>query len=307
MLHYWSLDHIQLSNVWLTIGSFDGVHLGHQEVVRNLVTRAHQQEAQAVVLTFFPHPAVVLRGRDFPFYLTSPEEKARLLAALGVDVVITHSFDSQVAATPARDFIVKLHEHLQITHLRVGHDFALGKNRQGNVAFLRKLGLEFGYTIEQIEPFELGGDVVSSTHIRFLLGAGQVDRAAQLLGRNYQIEGIVILGDQRGRSIGFPTANLDIWKEQAIPAGGVYISRATVHGITYGAVTNIGVRPTFETSPVPPRVEAHLLEFDQDIYGESVKIEFIQRLRGEIRFPSVDELIAQIQRDVAEAQKLQQF
>jgi riboflavin kinase/FMN adenylyltransferase len=247
---------------------------------------------------------VVLRGRDFPFYLTNPENKAELLGELGVDVVITHPFDEAVAATPARDFMMKLNDRLQISHLRVGHDFALGKNRQGNVPFLQELGRELGYSVEQIQPYELGGDIVSSTRIRFLLGAGQVEEAAELLGRNYTLEGEVVLGDQRGRTIGFPTANLDIWKEQAIPAGGVYVCLAYVKGITYGAVTNIGVRPTFEASPVPPRVESHFLSFDQDIYGETVKIEFLKRLRGEIRFSSVENLISQIQDDVASARRI---
>jgi riboflavin kinase/FMN adenylyltransferase len=304
MQHFRSLESVHLEDVWLTIGSFDGVHRGHQEVIHKLTAEAHHNSASAVVLTFYPHPAEIVRDRDFPFYLTSPDEKAALLGDLGVDVVITHPFNREVMATPARDFMEKLLQHLQIRHLRVGYDFALGRNREGNAQMLAEIGKEYGYTLDQMPPFKLDDQVVSSTRIRFLLGAGQVKEAARLLGRNFVVEGPVVVGDQRGRTIGFPTANLEIWKMRAIPAAGVYVCRATVNESTYNAVTNIGVRPTFETSPVPPRVEAHLLDFDEDIYGEIVKLEFISRLRGEKRFASVDELIQQIQSDVKAARKI---
>lgn len=301
--HFRSLENVQLEEVWLTIGSFDGVHRGHREVIHNLTAEAHRNGASAVVLTFCPHPAEIIGGRDFPFYLTTPDEKAKLLGELGVDVVITHSFNLEVAATPARDFMNTLHRHLGLRHLRVGYDFALGRNREGNADLLREIGKDLGYTVEQIPSFNLGDQIVSSSRIRFLLGAGLVEEAAQLLGRNYIVEAPVIIGDQRGRTIGFPTANLDIWKMRAIPAAGVYVCRAKINDISYEAVTNIGVRPTFETSPVPPRVEAHLLDFQGDIYGESVKLEFLSRLRGEQRFASVDELTTQIQHDVETARQ----
>jgi riboflavin kinase/FMN adenylyltransferase len=304
MQHFRSLENVHLKDVWLTIGSFDGVHRGHQEVIRKLTAEAHNSDASAVVLTFYPHPAEVIRKQDFPFYLTTPEEKAELLGNLGVDVVITHPFNREVMATPARDFMEELLMHLQIRHLRVGYDFALGRNREGDANFLAEIGEKRGYTVERTPPFKLDDQIVSSSRIRFLLGAGQVEEAARLLGRNFTVEGPVVVGDQRGRTIGFPTANLEIWKMRAIPAAGVYVCRATVNEITYDAVANIGVRPTFESSPVPPRVEAHLLDFEDDIYGESVKLEFITRLRGEQRFASVDELIQQIQADVKMARKI---
>ena len=303
MQHFRTLENVHLKDVWLTIGSFDGVHRGHQEVIHKLTAEAHNHNASAVVLTFYPHPAEIVRARDFPFYLTTPDEKAELLGKLGVDVVITHPFNREVMATPARTFMENLHQHLQIRHLRVGYDFALGRNREGDAQMLAEIGKELGYILEQIPPFKLDDQIVSSSRIRFLLGAGQVDEAARLLGRNYTIEGPVVIGDQRGRTIGFPTANLEIWKMRAIPAAGVYVCRATVNAITYNAVTNIGVRPTFEASPVPPRVEAHFLDFEDDIYGETVELEFISRLRGEQRFASVDELIQQIQTDVKAARE----
>jgi riboflavin kinase/FMN adenylyltransferase len=304
MQHFWSLDEVQVTDTWLTIGSFDGVHLGHQSVVSKLVAGAHTIGAPAVVLTFYPHPSIVLRGYNYPFYLTTPNEKARLLGESGVDVIITHPFNKQVANTTAAEFMHGLHQHLNILHLYVGYDFALGKDRQGDIATLKDLGEKYDYTVEQMEPLIIDGDTVSSSRIRFLLGAGQVDKAAELLGRNFTIEGKVELGDRRGILLGFPTANLDIWPAQAIPAAGVYVCRAEVRGKKWGAVTNIGVRPTFEFQPVPPRVETHILDFDQDIYGENLRLEFITRLRGEQRFADVDALKEQINKDSQAAREM---
>jgi riboflavin kinase/FMN adenylyltransferase len=304
MQHIFSLVDIQLHGVWLTIGSFDGVHLGHQEIIRKLTAEAHLNGASAVVLTFYPHPAAVVRKRDFPFYLTTPEEKAELMESLGVDILITHPFNKQIASTPAKEFMSMLHRHLGIKHLRMGYDFALGRNREGNIGKLSEYGKELGYTIEATEAFKLDDQIVSSSRIRFLLGVGQVEEAAKLLNRNYRISGTVILGDQRGRTIGFPTANLDIWKMRTIPAAGVYACLAKVNDTTLGAVANIGVRPTFEDTPVPPRVEAHLIDFQGNIYGDLVSLEFITRLRDEQRFSSVENLVNQIEHDVRVARQI---
>jgi riboflavin kinase/FMN adenylyltransferase len=303
MQHYYSLDNLQLDKVWLTIGSFDGVHLGHQKIISKLTAEAHKDGSSAVVLTFFPHPATIIRGRDFPFYLTNPDEKANIIGELGVDYVVTLKFDHKLAATPARSFMETLYKHLGLQELWIGYDFALGRNREGNAKKLGEIGQDLGYRVETIEPFKMDNQIVSSSRIRFLLGAGQVENAAIMLDRNYVIDGVVIKGDQRGQSIGFPTANLDIWEMRAIPAAGVYICQAEIRSSKFNAVTNIGVRPTFEESPVPPRVEAHLLDFDGDIYGESIKINFIKRLRGEKRFESVDHLTVQIRKDIENARK----
>ncbi len=307
MQHFRSLAPIHLNNTWLTIGSFDGVHRGHQQIIRKLTAGAHEQGASAVVLTFYPHPAEIVKGRQFPFYLSNPEEKADLLGALGVDVVITHPFNQEVMQTPARGFMARLHRHLGMRHLIVGHDFALGRGRGGDVEALRRIGAELGYTIEQIPPFTLDEQVVSSTRIRFALGAGKVEKAARLLGHPFTVGGAVVYGEQRGRTIGFPTANLEVWPMRVIPATGVYVCRTRVNGIPFGAVTNIGVRPTFEADPVPPRVEAHLLDFDGDLYGQHLTLEFLARLRGERRFESVDALVTQIRRDVQAAREVLQM
>lgn len=230
MQHYWSLDDVHIHNAWLTIGSFDGVHRGHQEIVRKLTAGAHSVGAPAVVLTFHPHPAVVLGKRKDALYLTTPEQRAELLGELGVDLVIIQPFNQTVAGMRAAEFLTLVNEHLNIKDLWVGNDFALGKGREGNVDKLRQIGESFGYKLEVVPPFMLEGEVVSSSRIRNLLADGNVSKAANLLGRPYQLSGMVVTGDGRGRIIGVPTANLSIWPEQQLPKAGVYVCRAQVNG-----------------------------------------------------------------------------
>jgi riboflavin kinase/FMN adenylyltransferase len=304
MQHFWSLDDVYLENTWLTIGSFDGVHRGHQKIARKLAAEAHAHNAPAVVLTFHPHPSIILQGHSFPFYLSTPEERASLLGEQDIDVVITCSFDQRLASTPARAFMETLNRHLDINHLRVGYDFALGKDREGDIAMLRQLGREWGYTLQKTRAVVANGDIISSSRIRFLLGAGKVREAGELLGRNYSISGEVVPGDHRGRSLGFPTANLNTWPYRAIPAAGVYVCRASIGEKSWGAVTNIGVRPTFEREPVPPRVEAHLLDFDGNLYTQKIHLAFLSRLRGERKFSGPGELIEQIEKDVHQARRV---
>jgi len=174
----------------------------------------------------------------------------------------------------------------------------------GDFNTLKNIGTELGYTIQQTSPIEAEGNLISSSRIRFLLGVGQIEDVASLLGRNYSLQGMVEMGDQRGRTLGFPTANLAVWAERIIPTAGVYACRATVRGNTWSAVTNNGVRPTFESRPVPPRVETHILDFDEDIYGETVYLEFITRLRAERKFPSIDDLVSQIREDSNRAREI---
>ncbi|MGE5223615.1 MAG: riboflavin biosynthesis protein RibF, partial [Omnitrophica WOR_2 bacterium] len=281
------MDPIQLHNAWLTIGSFDGVHRGHQEIIRRLTAGAHAVGVPAVVLTFHPHPASVLGKRKDAFYLSTPEERADLLGALGVDVVITHPFNKQVASMGAREFMDSIDTHLHLQKLWVGHDFALGRGREGDIPTLRRIGQELGYQVEEIPPIRVDGEIISSSLIRSLLGSGDVEQAGSLLGRPYRLSGRVVPGDGRGRLIGVPTANLSIWSELMLPRAGVYVNLATIQGKTWKAVTNVGVRPTFETQPVPPRVEAHILDFNEDLYGQEIHLDFISRLRDELRFSSV--------------------
>lgn len=304
MRHFWSLEDIQLENSWLTIGSFDGVHRGHQQIISKLTAGAHASGSPAVVVTFYPHPAVVLGKRNKPFYLTSPEERARLLAQLGADVVITHPFNEQVASTRAYDFMAKLNQHLDIKHLIVGSDFALGRDREGDVETLRRLGEEeFSYTMEPVSAVTNDGDKISSSQIRAALAQGNVEKAAELLGRPYRVSGEVIHGDARGREIGVPTANLDVWADRCLPKTGIYVSQAHVLGETWGAVTNVGYRPTFKPQPDTPVVEAYILDFDRYIYGLNLKLDFLSRLRDEKRFSSVEALVDQMRQDIRQARE----
>jgi riboflavin kinase / FMN adenylyltransferase len=303
MQHLWSLANVNLDRSWLTIGSFDGVHRGHQEIVRNLSAGARSVGAPAVVLSFYPHPSVVLGKRKHSFYLTSPEERAELLGSLGADIVVTHPFNMDIAQIPARDFVSYLFNHLKMERLKVGYDFAMGRGREGDIPTLRKLGEEFGFEVEDIQPVMLDGQTVSSSFIRRLLQEGNVEEAARFLGRYYRLSGRVVSGEGRGRTMGIPTANLSLWEETLVPAPGVYVTRVHVKGAVHGAVTNVGFRPTFEPTPAAPRVETLLLNYSGDLYGEHISLDFLSRLREERRFPDAKSLLEQIDRDIESARK----
>ena len=303
MQHYRSLEEVNLQNSWLTVGVFDGVHRGHQKIIKQLTAGAHANDAPAVVLTFEPHPASVLSGHEIKC-LTLPDERADLLASFGVDVVITQSFTRELSAVTAYEFMSRLTSQLGLKHLLIGYDFALGKGREGNATRLTEIGSELGYTVDVVPALSDESGVVSSTEIRKLIAVGNVIEAARLLGHPYSLHGPVIHGDGRGRTINIPTANLAIWDGLVIPKVGVYVCQARVDtwtARTWGAVTNIGFRPTFETSTLVPRVETHLLDFREDIYEKHVQLDFITRLRDEQRFPSVEALVAQIHADIQKA------
>lgn len=304
MQHVWSLEGVHLPESRVTIGTFDGVHLGHQGIIQRLAASARQAGIPAVAVTFYPHPAVVLGKRSEPYYLTTPEERAGLLNTHGADLVITIPFTPQVAKTSARDFIALLVEHLHLTQLLIGPDFALGRDREGNAARLTELGKEFNFTVKVIPPVEVDGQPVSSSRVRAALARGDIQEAALLLGRPYHVSGQVVPGDGRGQSIGIPTANLSLWPERAIPKSGVYVTHAYVNGRAYGSVTNVGVRPTFNTNSASPRVETHILDFNGLIYGQEIQVEFLERLRDEIRFPDVNALVSQIQADIRQAKEI---
>jgi len=306
MQHYWSIDGVQLKDAWLTIGSFDGVHRGHQAIIRKLIAGAHAAGAPAVVLAFHPHPSVILRNRSCACYLTTPEERAALLGELGVDVVITQPFSRQLADTPAREFVQSLVKHLQLRHLCLGHDFALGREREGDFPSLQRLGKEFGFTLNAMRPIKASGLVVSSSRIRSALEEGDLQMANQFLGRPYQVRGEVIHGDGRGHLLGIPTANLYVWVERALPKTGVYACLVGVDGIDWKAVANVGVRPTFDNQPLSPRVEVHLLDFERDLYGCQVSLSFITRLRDEQRFPSPEALVSRVRCDIEQARRILQ-
>ena len=298
MQHFWSLDKVLLHNTWLTIGSFDGVHLGHQKIIREITAGAHQAGAPAVVLTFHPRPAVVIRGISGAVNLTMPDERAAVLESLEVDYLITYPFNKQVAATSARDFMQDLVNHLHIQQLWVGYDFALGRNREGDIDKLRQLGETFDYQLHVVTEVTINGEVISSSRIRQLLALGDVEQVIPMMGRPYQVTGTIVPGDQRGRMIGIPTANLQVAWEKIVPASGVYVCWARLGERRYAAAVNIGIRPTFDGSGSDQHVEAHLLDFQADLYGQVLTLEFIERLRGEVRFPDVQTLIDQIHQDI---------
>lgn len=280
----------------VTIGVFDGVHRGHQALARELVQRARQTGHKAVVVTFFPHPDKVLDQTEQHYYLTPPDERARLLLDLGVDLVITHPFDEATRLLRAVDFVTLLLRHLRLRELRVGAEFALGFQREGDIAFLRAEGQQRGFQVVTVAPVTANGERIRSADLRGLLRVGDVRGAAALLGRHYSLAGEVVLGEQRGRTIGFPTANLAVWQEQIVPAHGVYAAWAIVDGARHMAATNIGLRPTFAGESLS--VEAHLLDFSGDLYGARLKLDFAERLREEQKFAGLDELTAQIRADV---------
>lgn len=297
MLHYRSLEETTLQNSWVTVGVFDGVHRGHQQVIQKLTAGAHANGVPAVVITFDPHPAKVF-GRGEIKLLTLPGERAKLLGEYGVDVVITHPFDLDVADITALDFMKRLKTQLGLTRLILGYDSTLGKNREGNAARLTEIGLELGYAVETVTALGDESGVISSTEIRKLITVGKVDEAARLMGHPYRLQGLVSHGDQRGRTIGFPTANLNYAREKVMPAGGIYACWAQVRRQRYMAAVNVGTNPTFTPDKQTLSVEAYLLDFDQEIYDETVTLEFEQRLRDEMKYDTVEALVAQIRRDV---------
>lgn len=289
----------------LTIGTFDGLHRGHQALIDQLIQAAQKRQAQTAVIAFHPRPKTVLvPNRPNNDYLTTPEERIALFEAMGLDVLTLTPFTLQLSQTTAYDFMKLVKERLNLVELWAGHDFALGKNREGNIEKLAELGREFDYNVHVFEPVVVEGQLVSSTKIRQLLLDGEIRRTAQLLGRYPSVSGAVIKGAQRGYTVGFPTANLDPPPERLIPANGVYATFVQFPGQNrrYAGVTNVGVRPSFggETRTV----EAHIFDFNEDIYGQRLTLEFVERLRPEKKFSSINELAAQITRDAEQARAL---
>src|SRR5512146_1276867 len=285
MIHAHSVEELNLQKSWLTIGVFDGVHRGHQQIIRRLVDGAHTRKLPAVVITFWPHPASVLGNQDVKV-LTTPDERARLMSGLGVDVMIAQPFDRGLANTSAADFVARLKEHLGFERLLIGYDFALGKGRQGDAARLTEMGRDLGYGVEVIPALSDESGVISSTEIRKLVAIGNVAEAGTLLGHCYGLQGPVVHGDGRGKDLGFPTANIQYPPEKILPANGVYACHVWLDDEVHMGAINVGVRPQFHASAEHPLVEAYILDFGRDLYGQDVRLEFVERLRAEQKFPS---------------------
>lgn len=287
------------SDSLVTIGMFDGVHLGHQQLIQRLVDSARASGRKAIVLTFHPHPDTVLEQVNTRYYLTAPETRAKLLLQLGVDLVITHPFDDETRHLPAAKFIDLLVGCLRIKEIWVGADFALGFQREGDVRYLRAQGEKRGFKVEAMELItsQSSAQLIRSSTIRDYLRNGKVRAAKAMLGRAFSLDGTVVAGERRGRTIGMPTANLEVWLQQVIPGNGVYATWARLGDETFPAATNIGLRPSFAGTGLT--IEAHLLDFDRDIYGKSLELTFEKRLRTEQKFSSLDELVEQIREDIA--------
>ncbi len=293
-----------LRNAWAAIGAFDGVHRGHQAILKPMVEGAHAAGSPAVVVTFYPHPIVVLRGLTQPLYLTTPEERARYLGALGIDAVITLTFDYALANLTAEQFMKKMSAGVGLRQLWVGSDFALGRNRQGDLPTLSALGKQLGYSLQVTEDVKVDGERISSSRIRALLRQGSVEEAARMLGRPYALEGPVEHGEGRGKQLGFPTANVNYWAEKVTPAYGVYATWTWVDGQRVASVTSAGVRPTFDPPILQPRVEAYLIDYSADLYNRKVRVEFLKFLRPELRFNSAEALIEQMEQDTQNAREV---
>jgi riboflavin kinase/FMN adenylyltransferase len=281
----------------VTIGVFDGAHRGHQYLIGLLMERARREGLATVALTFNPHPRTVLRPGTAVTYLTSLEERVELLQGQGLDSVGVLAFTSELAQLSAEDFLSLLVQELEMRLLVVGPDFALGRNRAGTIGVMREIGERLGFRVEVAPLLAEADEKVGSSAIRQALAAGDVERVRRLLGRPFSLRGPVVAGDRRGRTLGFPTANIAIGLDRALPAYGIYVTRAYVPESAYESCTNIGIRPTFDVEPRPV-VETFILDFDEEIYGREMRIDLLHRLRGEERFASTEELIAQMEKDV---------
>lgn len=289
--------------VCVAIGVFDGVHLGHQALIRRAMQEAARRGGPAVALTFHPHPARVLRPETAPRLLTSTPHKARLIGDLECPVLLQVTFDTAFAAQPPEEFIRALAAAgRQLAAICVGHDWAFGRNRSGNVALLVRLGAELGFETIEIDPVEVDGEPVSSTRIRRAVQAGEFATAKKMLGRDYTILGTVRHGAQLGGRIGFPTANLAAHNEQ-FPPDGVYAVRLLRAGKWLDGVANVGVRPTVNNT-AEKLLEVHIFDFADDCYGEDVEVQFVQFLRAEKKFPGIDDLKAQILADAQDARRV---
>ena len=281
----------------VTIGVFDGVHRGHQHLIGVLLERARPEGLATVALTFNPHPRTVLRPGTAITYLTSLEERVELLQGQGVDSVGVVAFTSELAQLSAEDFLSLLVQELEMRLLVVGPDFALGRNRAGTIGVMREIGERLGFRVEVAPLLAEADEKVGSSAIRQALAAGDVERVGRLLGRPFSLRGPIVAGDRRGRALGFPTANIALGLDRALPAYGIYVTRAYVRESAHESCTSIGIRPTFDVEPRPV-VETFILDFDEDIYGREMQIDLLRRLRGEERFASAEALIAQIHKDI---------
>ncbi len=286
----------------VTIGNFDGVHKGHQQLFARVVEKAKQRGVASVAITFHPHPLTILRPQGIK-RISSWQQKEELIAEAGIDLLLAIPFTQEFAKTDAEDFVRRvLVEKLQVAALVVGYDYAFGKGRRGDIDFLRQQGEKFSFVVDVVEPFFQDGLIVSSSMIRSLVKEGDMVRTTRFLGRPYQLRGMVKYGRQRGGSeIGFPTANLHFHPDDLVPKYGVYVVRVEYGGKLYGGVLSIGRNPTFAEGELV--AETHIFDFNKNIYNQEIRVHLLEYIRSEVCFPSVDALIAEIERDVVKAKE----
>ncbi len=287
--------------VCLAIGFFDGVHLGHQQIIRQTITDARQHEADALIVTFDRHPNTIVVPDRAPALIYPLNQKLQVIESLGIDVTLLIHFDKAFSEQSGEEFVRSLaHKAGQIRSICVGASFVFGHKRSGNVELLRKLGGELNFTVHGLAAVSLDGKAVSSTRIRQAIAAGNLDTASQMLGRAYSVTGKVVAGDRLGRQLGFPTANLDV-SGLVLPPNGVYAAHAKTLTGLHRAVVNIGSRPTLTNAKAQLRMEAHLLDFTDDLYGQDLELVLTDKLRDEKKFPSLADLREQIGKDVQQA------
>ncbi len=296
-------ENISREKVAVAMGAFDGIHKGHQLIINKMIEEAKKRNLRSAVYTFNNVPKS-FKNPDESIHILKARDKYEILKNMGVDIVYMHDFDDKLMTTSRHHFIENLYQYFDIKLIVVGKDFKFGYKAEGNVNWLEEVKQEYGYDLIASDFFEVSGEKVSSTTIRHLLRTGYCEEAASLLGRNHFVKGRVIDGRKMGRKIGFPTANVQVYAEMAIISNGVYYTKTTFDGKTYDSVTNIGNVPSFHGAAFS--VETHILDFNADIYGMDITVEFIKKLRDEVKFDSTNELVEQIKKDVEEAKKLRQ-
>ncbi|MFQ5911712.1 MAG: bifunctional riboflavin kinase/FAD synthetase [Nitrospinota bacterium] len=285
----------------LTIGNFDGVHLGHQQILRQAAEIARRRSGTSIAMTFWPDPSQFFAPERHFRYLTDTPAKCALMEEAGIEIALIVPFNREFSLIEAEDFVEKIvFNTIRAREVVVGFNFCFGRGRTGTARFLQERARSLGYETHVVGPFHVEGEVVSSTRIRSLLHEGQVERAANLLGREYGVEGEVVQGARRGAGLGFPTANLQPG-DLIVPAKGVYVARMVIEGEIHPGVVNVGVNPTFGGEALA--IEAHLFDFGGDLYGKQIQVRFCRRLRPERKFPSVKDLVEQVRRDVEEARR----
>jgi riboflavin kinase/FMN adenylyltransferase len=285
----------------VTMGNFDGVHLGHRQLLSKIKQECLERNLRFAVVTFIPHPQKILQPEKERFLINSYEKRRQLLEEAGVDYLVEMKFTRDFSTLSAEEFVnTYMLPYPKLENFYLGYDFAFGANKKGGSDLVKEICLPNGINVEIQPAFEFDGQIVSSTLIRQFLMAGAVDKVATILARPYQLEGVVIKGEGRGKKIGFPTANVQVSSDLIVPGKGVYITRTIYKGMTYNSVTNIGQNPTFkDTDQI--HIETNLFDFDLDIYGEQLEIQFLKKIRDERKFPTVNDLIGQIKHDVEEA------